>query len=167
MASPEPDHGLREAAAVLSAEDAGARSARVRNVAYDLEFQLDGEAGEHTGRVRTAFELTDVRATLTVDFAGGRVAGVRVNGSQVDASYNGYFVTLPASSLRTGSNVVEIAFSHPYSTDGSGLYRFRDPGRWPGLSVHGLRTVRCEPVVPVFRPTRPEGDFRHACDGAG
>ncbi|MDE0225964.1 MAG: aminopeptidase N [Gammaproteobacteria bacterium] len=125
--APEPEHVLREAAAVLSAEDAGARSARVRNVAYDLEFQLDGEADEYTGRVRTAFELTDARATLTVDFAGGRVASVRVNGSRVDASYNGYFVTLPASSLRTGSNVVEIAFSHPYSADGSGVYRFRDP----------------------------------------
>ena len=36
-------------------------------------------------------------------------------------------MTLPASSLRTGSNTVEIAFSHPYSTDGGGLYRFRDP----------------------------------------
>ncbi len=125
--APEPEHGQREAAAVLSAEAAAARSARVRNAAYDLEFELDGDAAEYTGRVRTAFELADARTTLTVDFADGTVASVRVNGSLVDAPYNGYFITLPASSLRTGSNAVEIVFSHPYSTDGSGLYRFRDP----------------------------------------
>ena len=108
-------------------EDAAARAARVGNVAYNLEFELDGEADEYAGRVRTVFELKDGRASLTVDFAGGTVASVRVNGSPVIAPYNGYFLTLPASSLRTGSNTVEIDFSRPYSTDGNGLYRFRDP----------------------------------------
>ena len=108
-------------------EQAAARSARIADVAYVLEFELDGEADEYTGRVRTTFELRDAQSNLDVDFAGGTVGGVRVNGSLVQAPYNGYFVTLPASSLRTGSNTFEIAFSRPYSTDGSGLYRFRDP----------------------------------------
>ena len=122
-----PEPPPREAAPMLGMEDAAARSARVANVAYILEFELDGETDEYTGRATTTFELTDARANLTVDFAGGTVASVQVNGSPVDAPYNGYFVTLPANSLRSGSNTVEIAFSHPYSTDGGGLYRFRDP----------------------------------------
>ena len=112
---------------MLGMEDAAARSARVGNVAYVLEFELDGEADEYTGRATTTFELADARENLTVDFVGGTVASVQINGAPVDAPYNGYFVTLPATSLRSGPNTVEITFSHPYSTDGDGLYRFRDP----------------------------------------
>ena len=123
----DPERGVRKAAPVLSMEHAAARSGRVGNVAYDLEFQLDGDADEYTGRVSTTFDLGDAESGLDVDFAGGTVTSVRVNGSLVEAPYNGYFVTLPAGSLGTGSNTVEIAFSAPYSTDGSGLYRFRDP----------------------------------------
>ncbi len=122
-----PDTPPREAAAMLTIKDAAARSARVGSVAYVLEFELDGEADEYTGRVTTTFELAAARDNLAVDFVGGTIAGVRVNGSPVDAPYNGYFLTLPASSLHNGSNTVEIAFSHPYSNDGDGLYRFRDP----------------------------------------
>lgn len=123
----DPEPQTRRAAPVLSMEHAAARFARVEDVVYALEFELDGEADAYTGRVRTDFELRDARWDLNVDFAGGTVLGVQVNGSPVDVPYNGYFLTLPAGSLRTGSNTVEIAFSHPYSTDGNGLYRFRDP----------------------------------------
>lgn len=108
-------------------EHAAARAARLGNVAYVLEFELDGEGDEYTGQVTTTFDLRDAQANLDVDFAGGTVLGVQVDGSPVDAPYNGHFVTLPASSLGAGTNTVEIAFSHPYSTDGNGLYRFRDP----------------------------------------
>jgi len=112
---------------MLGIENAAARSSRVGNVAYILEFELDGEAEEYTGRATTTFELHDAQADLTMDFVGGTVRNLEVNGETIDAPYNGYFVTLPAASLRNGANMVEISFSHPYSTDGSGLYRFRDP----------------------------------------
>ena len=123
----EPVPPARPAAPMLTMEHAQARSARVDAVAYDLEFELDGEAKEYAGRVSTTFELNGADNELTVDFIGGTVASVRVNGRAIDAPYNGYFLTLPGSTLTTGPNTVEIAFSHPYSTDGSGLYRFRDP----------------------------------------
>ena len=118
---------LREVGPVLSMGDAAERAARVGNVAYDLRFELDGEADAYTGRVGITFELNAAGADLTIDFTGGALASVEVNGAPVDVSYNGFFLTLPASSLRTGSNKVGIEFSHPYSTDGNGLYRFRDP----------------------------------------
>ena len=125
--SNDPDRPSRQAASVLSMEHAAARAARVGNVAYVLEFELDGKGDEYSGRVTISFDLGDPQSDLNVDFAGGTVLSVRVNGSPVDAPYNGYFVTLPPSFLRTGANTVEIAFSHPYSNDGNGLYRFRDP----------------------------------------
>ena len=117
----------RAAEPMLTMEHARARAARVSAVAYDLELELDGEAEEYAGRVDIRFELSDAGDDLTVDFVGGTTGLVRINDRVVEPLYNGNFLTLPAGSLGTGTNRVEIGFSHPYSTDGSGLYRFRDP----------------------------------------
>ena len=132
----------RAEAPKLTRQHAQARAARIGDVVYDLEFQLDGEAPDYTGRVTIAFRLNDVRDELTVDFFGGAVSSVQINGrphgvshagedagatSNMSVSYNGFFLALPAGSLRMGMNTVDIAFSHPYSSDGSGMYRFTDP----------------------------------------
>ncbi len=130
---------------MLTREHAQARSARVSGVTYDLELQLDGEAPEYTGQVTISFKLSDAQEDLTVDFINGAVISVQINdrvldtphskegAGYADASerpdmlYNGFFLSLPAEALRVGKNVVDIAFSHPYSSDSSGMYRFRDP----------------------------------------
>ena len=117
----------REATPALSMDHARERSARVGNVAYDLDFELDGEHAEFPGSVAIGFELADANGDLTIDFVDGTVSSVQVNGHSIDAPYNGLFLTLPANVLQQGPNEVRIAFSHPYSSDGSGLYRFRDP----------------------------------------
>ena len=136
--APESDAPLREAAAMLSQDQAVARSARIAQrspsegaVDYDLAFELDGELPEFRGRVQAVFELVDAEGDVHLDFVGGTVASVRVNDAELDVEgdglYNGFFLTLPADALSTGENVVQVAFSHPYSNDGDGLYRFRDP----------------------------------------
>lgn len=118
---------IRPAAAMLTVEHARARAARVSDVAYDLQFELDGESPAYTGRVDLSFVLTGADSALTLDFFGGTIGAVEINGVPVDPEYNGYYLTLPAPALAGGGNRVVIEFSHPYSTDGSGLYRFEDP----------------------------------------
>lgn len=127
MAIPARAQEPRAAAASLTREQAQTRAARISNVRYALEFELDGESSDFQGRVRLRFELADSMDDLSVDFFGGAVSEVEVNGARVDASYNGFFLTLPAARLRSGGNTVEIAFTHPYGDDGNGLYRFTDP----------------------------------------
>ncbi|HXS99829.1 MAG TPA: aminopeptidase N, partial [Elusimicrobiota bacterium] len=63
---------------------------------------------------------------LTVDFDGA-LSSFKVNGSTFAPSSSGEFFALPKDALRAGENVVELSYSHPYSVDGSGLYRFQDP----------------------------------------
>jgi aminopeptidase N len=118
---------VREAAAVLTIDEARARSARVSNVTYDLTFRLDGELSEYSGSVTAAFTLSDSEKDLTLDFDGGAIASVVVNDEAMEVAYNGFFLTLPAAALNSGANSVVIRFTRPYSADGSGLYRFRDP----------------------------------------
>ena len=117
----------RQAAAILTMEQARARAARVSDVAYDLAFTLDGALAEFTGHVDIQFQLANASDDLTVDFLGGSVVRTVVNGRDIDAGFNGAYLTMTADVLRVGGNRVEIDFSHPYSSDGSGLYRFRDP----------------------------------------
>ena len=130
---------------MLTKEHAQARSARISEVTYALEFELDGEAPEYAGQVTITFKLGDVQEDLSVDFFGGAVSSVQINdrmlatshaeqgAGDVDASdrliapYNGFYLSLPAQALHTGMNVVDIGFTHPYSSDSSGMYRFRDP----------------------------------------
>ena len=139
--TPEP----RAEAPMLTKEHAQARSARISEVTYALEFELDGEAPEYAGQVTITFKLGDVQEDLTIDFFGGAVSSVQINdrmlatshaeqgAGDVDASdrliapYNGFYLSLPAQALHTGMNVVDIEFTHPYSSDSSGMYRFRDP----------------------------------------
>ena len=64
---------------MLTKEHAQARSARISEVTYALEFEFDGEASEYAGKVTITFKLGDVQEDLTVDFFGGAISSVQIN----------------------------------------------------------------------------------------
>ena len=118
----------REAREVLTLEQARERAERVSDVRYLILLDFVGSSPEFSGIVATRFALrAGSTADLTLDFSGGTVRSIRVNDREVDVDYNGFYITLPGESLTAGENSVEVSFSHPYSRDGSGLYRFEDP----------------------------------------
>ncbi len=118
---------VREHADKLTRQVADSRKSRISNVAYTLDIDLISLADDYQGQVDITFELNNKSQNLTVDFTGGTVADVEVNGQEVAVNYSGYFITLPAESLQVGSNQVSITYSHPYGQDGNGLHRFIDP----------------------------------------
>ena len=111
----------------LTQVEAEKRAALVKNVSYELSLSLDGEKPEFSGRQILRFTLAAAAEDLTVDFEGGKVAGLTVNGTPAAAPAPGFFFQLPKALLRAGENVVSVDFTHPYSSDGDGLYRFKDP----------------------------------------
>ncbi|MFH1724959.1 MAG: aminopeptidase N [Elusimicrobiota bacterium] len=125
----ERDLPRRPAVKGLSRDVARARARRVSGVRYALLFRLDTEGDVFSGRATIRFDLKGADRPLTVDFAKGTIGpeGLSVNGKAAAPEYNGLFLTLPPGSLREGPNEVAIAFSHPYSEAGPGLYRFRAP----------------------------------------
>ncbi|MBI3296711.1 MAG: aminopeptidase N [Elusimicrobia bacterium] len=122
-----PAASARPAERVLTRDDAVKRAAAIRGLEYDLALELDGEKPDFKGRVALRFELEAPADGLTIDFADGKVARLSVNGKKTPADYNGLFITLPKALLRAGHNAVVVDYSHPYSADGAGLYRFKDP----------------------------------------
>lgn len=109
----------------LSQEDAAARSARVSNVAYTLDYTLTGEP-TFTSTSVIAFDLKDTQSPLTVDLDKATISTLTVNGKKIAPVYNQWFITLPASALRVGRNTVSVGFTREHSTNGEGLHRYVD-----------------------------------------
>jgi aminopeptidase N len=117
----------RPATDQLSQNQAIARKARVSEVSYTLDIDLISLGDAYQGSVTVGFMLGDNDTSLNVDFTGGIVTQVILNGETLEADYNGYFISLPANYLNIGINEAIITYSHPYDQDGTGLHRFVDP----------------------------------------
>ena len=121
------DAFVRPALDQLSESAAIARKARVSEISHVLNIDLVSLEDAYQGSVTTRFDLTDRDQALQIDFSGGSVDSVIVNGETLQPDYNGFFVSLPETALQEGTNEVTIAYSHPYGQDGTGLHRFVDP----------------------------------------
>ncbi|MDR3607306.1 MAG: aminopeptidase N [Oligoflexia bacterium] len=146
----------------LSRELAWLRTRQIAQVAYNLWFGIDAEHEDFEGRVVANFELRDLKKSLSVaahetnetnardlynelkevaqtlamDFEGGTIRSIAINGATVDPKqipgnrgerYDGHRIYFHVSELAPGANRINIAFSHPFQTDGYGFHRFRDP----------------------------------------
>lgn len=117
----------RTAGNFLSHDVARQRKRAVSEPAYTIEIDLDRAPDTYGGRVTATFKYGGEGDALTVDFRGGEVLGLILNGEAVPFDYNGYFITLPGSSLSGGEQTLVIDYEHPFSQDGAGLYRYVDP----------------------------------------
>jgi aminopeptidase N len=123
--------GPRPAIDALDRSTAMTRKARVSEIAYDISIDLGDGSDGFSGTVIIQFDLaassSGPQADLTVDFGGGSVDDVAMNGQPVEVAYNGFFLTFPGTALSAGSNTATVRFAHPFSKDGTGLHRFSDP----------------------------------------
>ena len=116
----------RDDAPGLTQDYAAFRSTQVEDIRYDLKVELDPTLELFSGRNSIDFNLVEFSSDLTIDFLGGDVIAVIVNGTDTDIRYNDAFITINADELRTGRNEVVIQFAHTWSDDGNGLYRYQD-----------------------------------------
>lgn len=126
----------RPASKGLPVTEAENRAKRISHVKYNLAFKIEAEKTFFSGTNEITFQLSDATQPLTIDFADGEILAITLNGKPLEKThYNGFFFVLPAQSitdtttptLKTGENHVNVQFRHPYSKDGTGLYRFKDP----------------------------------------
>jgi len=110
----------------LSQADAAARSARVSNVAYVLNFTLTGKES-FSGTTTVQFDLKDKDQPLTLDLDKATIRKLTVNGKEVQPQYNKWFITLAAADLAAGRNTVSVEYERLHSTNGEGLHRMVDP----------------------------------------
>lgn len=115
----------------LSHEEALIRSKQISHLTYNLWFGLDDEHEDYEGRAVIHFEVRhhgkELSKTLLIDFEEGTVHAITLNGQALENRFDGHHITLKSNELKAGDNRVEISFTHPFSKNGSGLHRFKDP----------------------------------------
>ncbi len=110
----------------LTQAEAAARSARVANVDYVLDFALTGKES-FSGTSRISFDLNDTSTPLTIDLNKATISALVVNGKTMTPQYNQFFITLQPQDLVKGRNTVSVTYQRPHSTNGEGLHRMVDP----------------------------------------
>jgi aminopeptidase N len=93
---------------------ARARAVQLADVRYDLAFTIPGDVKQPvTGVARIGFQLATGGDPVVVDFANptANVREVRINGAPITPGLSSEHLTLPASTLAVGDNLVEIAFT--------------------------------------------------------
>jgi aminopeptidase N len=116
----------RAANTYLTQADAAARSARIANVDYVLDFALTGKE-TFSGTTTLTFDLSDTSAPLTIDLDKATIGKLTVNGKAVAPQYNQFFITVQAQDLVKGRNTVVVSYQRLHSTNGEGLHRMVDP----------------------------------------
>ncbi|MFC4127692.1 aminopeptidase N [Nocardia rhizosphaerae] len=110
----------------LTRAETAARSAAVTVREYRVELDLSS-AGDHDlpGFPTTTTVVFDATEELTwLDFLGGEVESVTVNGRAAAVEYDGSRIILRGLAA---TNVVVVRATGAYSRSGEGLHRFRDP----------------------------------------
>jgi len=110
----------------LTREEAATRAALVTVDRHDVE--LDVTTGPETFSTRSTirFSCTEPAAETFLDFVGGTVEGLTVNGTALDPAehYADSRVRLPGLAAQ---NVVVVTATGRYTNTGEGLHRFVDP----------------------------------------
>lgn len=160
LITPTYAHGPDPDRPGLTRQLAESRAARVTAPRYAFELWLDAQAETFRGRAVIDFGLRQVDAPLALDFNGGSVQSLRVNGRVVAPNYDGRFIHLAAADLRTGDNRVAVQYQHPYNSNGVGLHRFRDPEDGRVYLYSDFQPYDANRVFPCFDQPDLKGRFR-------
>lgn len=116
---------LKAKVASLTKKEAMKRKERISHVSYVLNFDLT-QKDEFSGKVNIEFDLNNSADDLRIDFNRGKVLKVLVNEKEEEIQYDNVALKISSKNLITGYNNIEVTFTHAYSKDGSGLYRYVD-----------------------------------------
>lgn len=136
----------------LTWSEARVRKERLQDVKYTLAVELDETSEQFQGRSRIEFQLKDASRPLRVDFYEGQVAKIVLNGQALEpaAVKRRYTLELPAASLMSGANVLEVDYAQAYSRQGQGLHRFVDPEDKKVFLYSQFETFDANRFMPCF-----------------
>ena len=94
-------------------------------MAYTLDLDLDAGRSTYRGVARLRFPVTG-DGDLFLDFRGGTIERLVVNGRAVTPERPGHRILLPAAHLAPTTEV-EVAYENAYDRGGDGFHHFVDP----------------------------------------
>src|SRR5581483_3217425 len=101
------------------------RAGQISDIRYHLAFRLVPHAGTTVGHEEATFQLESA-VPLLIDFRGGTVSSLHVNGVAVDAGNENGHIALPVGSLHAGENRLSVDFAAPMAPAGRAIIRYED-----------------------------------------
>jgi aminopeptidase N len=103
------------------------RKRQISAVSYQLHVELDEASASFTGEIKIDFTLAkNNKMPVTVDFDGGQVLSVQLNGKPISWQHEKWFIRLAPELFATGKNNLQIHYRHAFATAGDGLHRYQD-----------------------------------------
>lgn len=113
-------------AAGISKELAQSRAARVSDVRYALQLELNRHAETLPGVETVRFNLSDASTDLAIDYRDGTLASATLNGSAIPSALLNGHLLLPATKLQRGENTLETHFTSRIAKAGAAITRYDD-----------------------------------------
>lgn len=106
---------------------AALRKQQISAVSYQLHIDLDEVSTSFNGDINIDFTLTkNNKMPVTVDFDGGDVVSVQLNGKPISWQQEKWFIRFAPELFVADKNNLQIRYSHPFATAGDGLHRYKD-----------------------------------------
>jgi aminopeptidase N len=126
-------------------------------VAYALEIDLGAGRRTYGGTARLRFPVTGAD-DLFLDFRGGEVTRLIVNGRAVTPERPGHRILLPGGLLRATTEV-EIAYENEYDRGGDGFHHFTDPEDGAEYAYSNFEPFEAHRLFPCFDQPDLKGTY--------
>src|SRR5690348_16084448 len=140
-------------------ELARARSARISEVRYQLNFKLVSHADTVAGQEELKFRATG-SGPLLLDFREGAISKLTVNGASIAPNMENGHIELPANAIQDGENTVSLDFTAPVATAGKAITRFEDKDDNTEYVYTLFVPMDAEMAFPCFDQPDLKGRFR-------
>jgi len=131
----------------LTQDEARTRAGQISNVAYRLDLDLEAGAKTFRGDVTIGFDHRGGDTFL--EWLGGQVHLMEVNGERVEPVTAGSRILLTGSRL-SDHNEIRISYERAYDHTGEGLHQFIDPSDGAEYLYTQLEPYSAHRVMPCF-----------------
>jgi aminopeptidase N len=126
-------------------------------VAYALDLDLGAGRQTYGGVARLRFPVTGA-GSLFLDFRGGEVTRLTVNGQAVTPERSGHRILLPGALLRATTEV-EVAYENEYDRGGDGFHHFIDPEDGAEYAYSNFEPFEAHRLFPCFDQPDLKGTY--------
>lgn len=133
---------------VLSRDEAIARAARVSGVDYTLELDLPVSGTSYRGDARLSFPVRG-SGDLFLDFRGGEIERLEVNGRTLRPERPGSRIILPGDVLADETEV-RVVYENAYDRTGDGFHLFTDPEDGERYAYTNFEPFEAHRLFPAF-----------------
>ena len=137
----------------LTRQEAAARSARISEVRYDLQFEFASGSDTYDGYAIVSFSDAQPSQPLFLDFEVDKLNAVVMNDQTfpdiAEAFQSGRF-HIPPEKLVQGRNTIAFTYQARFTTTGSGFHRYVDPADDAEYHYTDFQPFRAHHVFPCF-----------------